>query len=208
MFASGKALYLLIPSESNERVLIEGKVLETDAQNVVAQFAEPLPLVSDADVNLYADFRGRFYQQGASVAALRETDAVVPSTPIIALRKVGEMVSADNRASYRVSTANLHIHADIATEKTCKVVDISPEGFAVITSHDYAVGSVVNASLVSEGLSCSGAARVQTLKTLPNGARRYGFLALDPKGANMRKVLGQITATVQRLQLRRLSRTG
>jgi len=203
MFQVDKAVFLLIPGEHRERILHQGRVLESTAESIVAEFADPITLPAGTDVNLYADFRGKFYQHGASVIAFQQSR---PS--IYAFKKVGEPVSAESRGSYRVSTVTLEITARIAMEACCKIVDISPEGFAAITAQDYPIGSVVDSTLVCEGLSCAGPARVQTLKVLPNGNRRYGFLAVDKKGSAMRKVLGQITATVQRLQLRRLSRTG
>jgi hypothetical protein len=206
MFIIGNSLFMLIPNEANERILLPGKVLEHDDQTVVAEFAEPLTLAVGAEVNLYGDFRGRFYQQGAAVIALRQAEPPAPAVPIVALRKVGEIAAADSRGSYRVSTAALNVYANIGEECSCRVLDISPEGFAAITTRDYPIGSTVRASLVCEGLACSGHARVQTLKVLPNGQHRYGFLAPDSKTSTMRKVLGHITATVQRIQLRRLSR--
>ncbi len=202
MFQVDKPVFLLIPGETRERILHQGRTLETDADIVVVEFIDPIIPLVGSDVNLYATFRGKFYQHGASVLEFRQSR---PS--VIAFKKVGEPVSAESRGSYRVSTVTLEINARIAREDSCKVVDISPEGFAALTEQDYAIGSVVDTSLVCEGLACSGQARVQTLKILPNGNRRYGFLAIDKKGSAMHKILSQITAAVQRTQLRRLSRT-
>ena len=203
MFSTEKPLFLLLPGQTPERTLHQGKVLELEGDTVVAEFAEALLPGAGADVLLYADFRGKFYQNGASVIAVRQSQP----TPIIAFRLVGEPMSAESRANFRVSTATLPLAADIGREKNCQIVDISPDGFAAIMKYEYAVGTKFEADLAFEKMGSTGPVRIQTLKRLPNGTLRYGFVAIGGKQPNMQDLLGKLTAEVQRKQLRRLSRT-
>ena len=196
-----QTVFLRIPADTTERVLHQGKVLEATPDNLVAEFVDPLGLAPGADVTLYAEVRGKFFQQGATIVAVQQETPF----PILAFKKVGQPSSAESRGSFRVSSAATQILASIAGQLKCPIVDISPEGFAAITRCELPLGASVQIAFEFEGVSCSGPARVQTLRTLPNGTRRYGFLAVD--AATMRATLGQITANVQRSQLRRLSRT-
>ena len=200
MLATGTEMYLLIPDASNKRILHPGKVIESDAQGFVGEFEEPIAPPVGADVNAYGKVRGKFFQQGAAGVAIRQTEP----QPVIAFTRVGELVSAENRQTYRVCVAMAGIAARIESEKKCAVVDMSAEGFGAVASKVYELGSLVQVAIEYEGHAISTLARVQTVKARPDGKFRYGFLVNEKKNSP-RKALEQISASVQRQQLRRLA---
>jgi PilZ domain len=198
MLSVGNAVYLLIPSASKRRILHRGQVIESNSTSFVAEFDEDIAPAVDSDVNAFCEVDGKFFQQGAVVTEIR------PGTPaVIAFRRNGEPVSAENRQTYRVSLVAADFTARIGREHQCQVVDISPEGFAAITSSKLNLGSVVQTEVWGEGDSFSAPARVQTVQERDDGRFRYGFLVSRDHMA-ARKTMQQMSVTMQRLQLKRL----
>jgi hypothetical protein len=200
MLAGGTAMFLLIPSNSKERVLHAGKVIESNAQEFLAEFEDSLDLQPDADVVAFGEVSGKFYQQGAIVAEIRQAE---PKS-IIAFRRNGEPVSAENRQVYRVCVITSDIFARLGSEPKCPVADMSAAGLAVIASIEHRLGSTVQLELSYEGQSISAKARIQAIKPLPGGKFRYGLLVPEKTG-NARQLLQQISMNIQRAQLRRLA---
>lgn len=200
MLAANTPMFVLVPNDLNKLVLRPGNVVESGPETFVAEFPESLKLEAAMDVIAYGDVRGRFFQQGAVVAEIRQNEP----TMIVAFTRSGEPVSAENRQTFRVSVLNCDIKAKINRESGCSVVDMSPDGFAAIAKQDYKIGSLVKIAINYEKYAIDSDARVQTLKILPNGAKRYGFL-IPGKGGPARKALEAISSSIQRAQLRRLS---
>lgn len=200
MLAAGTEMFLLIPDDSNGRILHPGKVIESDATSFVAEFDTAISPAIGSDVNTYGEVRSKFFQQGATVTEIRQ------ATPkaIVAFARAGDPVSAENRQTFRVSVISANIIAKVGKEKNCPVVDVSPEGFGVIAKAEFKVGILVPVEFQHAGNVVSAPARVQTIKPRPDGKFRYGFLAPDKK-SEARRSLQQITSLMQRIQLRRLA---
>ena len=214
MLATGSSMFLFIPDASNERVLHPGKVIESNAQNFVAEFEEAITPVVGSDVFAYGDVRGKFFQQAASVVELGQlcgtdvqpedsAETGIISVPQFAFLRVGEPVSAENRQTFRVSVATSGIVALIGREGLCRVVDLSPDGFGAIVAAEYKLGSLLPVTLNFDGRVIATTARIQTVKARPDGTFRYGFLASE-KGT-VRNSLEQISMSIQRTQLKRLA---
>jgi hypothetical protein len=200
MLTSGSAMFLMIPDATNKRVLHPGKVIESDAMNFVCEFEQPIAPTAGANVNAYADVRGKFMQQGASVVEVRQSQP----KPIVAFARVGQAVSAESRQAFRVSVVVAGLVAQIDGTKGCQLVDVSPTGFGAILLKEYQIGSTICVTLNHEGHEVRTTARVQTVKPLPGGKFRCGFLPTEKNGS-ANKMLAQITASMQRSQLRRLA---
>ncbi len=200
MLAAGSPIYILIPSATNQRALRPGKVTALHGVDLVAEFEEPIALEAGAEVIIYHDYRGKFFQRGATVAQVRQTEPL----PVIEFQCVGDAVSAESRQTFRVAVAMSGILAQIDKERKCQIVDLSPEGFAAIVPKELRIGTMVRANLTLEGQEIDTLVRVQTLKKLPSGKLRYGFLVPEKKNP-ARAVLEKVTALFQRAQLRRLS---
>jgi hypothetical protein len=200
MLNAGNSMFLFVPNANNERILHPGKVIESDRQNFVVEFEKIVPLTSGSDVNAYGEIRGKFHQQGAIVGEIRQQE---PSS-VVAFTRVGEPVSAENRQMYRVCVVNSGIRVRIANQDHCNVVDISPSGFAAVADGEFRMGWLVEINLKHEGKTVAAMARVQTIKERPDGKFRYGFL-VPQNNVTARKMLEQVSHSIQRLQLRRFA---
>jgi hypothetical protein len=198
MLEAGNPMFLLIPSPSNERVLHPGSVIESDRASFVARFEDGIAPVIGADLNAFCEVRGQLFQQGATVIEFREQG----DCPVIAFKRSGEPVSAENRQTYRVSISTSNITAKVDKERSCLVVDVSPEGFAVIAAKKYTLGSLVECSFSYEETTVTATARVQAMQVKKDGKLRYGLL-VPRSNVVARKSLQQISAAAQRVQLRR-----
>lgn len=226
MLPSQTSVYLLVPNESNERVLHPGRVvvLEGDDQLVIEIAATVLLPASGTGVNLFFEQGTKFMQQGATLIEAREpmavattteapasgeqpgTEAPAEPTRAICIRPEGKPVSAESRGSYRVSVAALEIPARVEKERDCRLVDVSPEGFAAVMRTNHRLGTVVKVKTEYEGEHLDGRVRVQTVKPLAGGKFRIGFLCPSTE-ATMRRSLQKLTSAVQRAQLQRLRRS-
>jgi len=201
MLDVGTTMFLLIAGESKQKILHRGKVVHSDEQVFICEFQEHIWPDVGADVNAYCEVRGKFYQQGAKVMA----QVQAAPCPILAFRRVGEPVSAEQRETYRVSLVTADIKATVGDEQRCAVVDVSPVGLAVVTAREYPVGGLIEVTITCEDETLKGEARVQTVRTRPDGKFRHGLLAMR-ENVKMRQGLERLTATMQRMQLRRLAR--
>jgi hypothetical protein len=198
MLAKGQDMFLLIPSPSKKKYLHTGKVIESNSTSFTAIFEDGIAPEVGSDVIAFCEVNKRFCQQGAIVREIRSEPE-----PAIVFDRSGEVVSAESRESYRVSTAATPMTASVGPETNCPVLDVSNEGFAAVTAKKLTLGSVVPIKLRSEGQTFEATARVQTLRERPDGKFRCGFLVPQSETA-ARKSLQQLTALMQREQLKRI----
>ncbi len=198
MLAKGQSMFLLLPSPSKTKYLHPGTVIKSDRTSFTAIFEDAITPELGSDVIAFCETNRRFCQQGAIVREILLT----PQNAIV-FERSGEIVSAESRESYRVSTAATDIIVGIGRETACQVLDVSNEGFAAVTASKLALGSVVHIKLHGEDHALETTARVQTLRERPDGKFRCGFL-VPQSDAAARKTLQQLTSLMQRLQLKRI----
>ena len=204
MLSDGLPCLILVPNEKNNRVLIPGKVLELKGGEVTVELEEPVSLKGGAHTSVFAEWLGRFFQQGITIAADDvTTSSESAATTIIRFTRVGEPISAESRGSYRVSIAAQELYAQV-DEQRAHVVDVSPEGCAVICAAPLVVGEMVEVSLAFADVQIAGSMKVQTVKQLRNGTQRFGLFAPDKK-SKTRLSLQKLSALMQRLQLQRFA---
>ena len=199
----GTELFLLDPERSaTRRVMVPGRVVEQTPGGFVAELDEPLAIAPGGPAVAFAADGLRFLQQGVTLTDARADAA----RPTYAFARVGEPVSAEQRQTYRVSVALLGLTATVGDDDGCPLLDVSPEGFGVVSPRTLNLGSSAPVAFAHDGIAISTVARVQTLRERPDGQYRVGFLAPDRHGP-ARKSLQQMTNAFQRLQLRRMSGT-
>lgn len=201
MLSIGAPIFIIVPDESNEPVLHPGKVLESDACTIVAEFDHMQALPRGFNVHTYIQSGGKFYRQKAIV---KETDRVQPN-PVMTFERVGPQVSAEKRGSYRARISRVTLIAQIGEEKRCTVTDISPEGFGAISRRAWDFGSTLPIRIEYEGQVLEGPARMQSISKLADRKYRYGFLVPE-RNAKMRRSLERIAFMIQRLHLRTTAR--
>jgi len=200
MLHNDQNMFLLLPGDSEKRVLQPGKVIESSAPSFSIAFDEPIELPVGLDTLAFCEVRGKFFQQGASLVEVREGG---PAS-IYVFNRVGDPVSAEQRQTFRVSVAAAQIYAQLGKQKQCLVVDISPEGLAVIADAGLTLGSMQKISTSYEQNTILADARIQTIKILPSGKARYGLL-IPSSDAVARKTLLKTSMDFQRRQLKRLA---
>ncbi len=200
MLSKSSPVYLAIPNAQNKRLLHEGRVLEVDGRRVVIEFDDVITPPSGIEVLLFAEVRGKFFQQGATVTQQRQD---MPRTTI-EFHTVGDPVSAEQRGSYRTSVVAWKIPVNVDKFVGCQLADVSPEGIGIISPKPLAVGTTVTIGLDFDGHVIAGQFRVQTAKILPNGSIRFGLFVADGRSP-IRDQLQRLSGHVQRAQLKRIS---
>ncbi len=127
-----------------------------------------------------------------------------PTATAYVFKRSSEAVSAEQRQTFRVSVALSDIRAQIGNQKSCHIIDFSPEGFAAIASPGFSLGSMQKIHLTYDKQTITADARVQTIKVMPTGKVRYGFLVPN-SNPTARNTLQKISITFQRTQLKRLA---
>lgn len=207
MLNIGTELFVRIPEDFEQRILHPAKVTAIENDLYSFEFEESdLDLPPKTEIVVYYEVEQEFLQQTARIEMI-SPDPEADVGPIIGVSITGEPVSAESRHCFRVSTALDNLEADIATEQRCKLMDVSPTGFAVAADGAYGIGNVINAVLRHEGKRYKGRVCVQSIKALRTGKVRYGFYCIDDHGpnSNLPQGLQKIRATMQREQLRRLA---
>lgn len=207
MLNIGTELFVRIPEDFEQRILHPAKVTAIENDLYSFEFEESdLDLQPKTEIVVYYAVEQEFLQQTARIEMI-SPDPEADVGPIIGVSITGEPVSAESRHCFRVSTALGNLEADIATEQRCKLMDVSPTGFAVAADGAYGIGNVINAVLRHDGKRYKGRVCVQSIKALRTGKVRYGFYCTDDHGpnSNLPQGLQKIRAAMQREQLRRLA---
>ena len=200
MLATNAAAFLAVPNEQNSRVLIEAKVILLDGTRCVLQFEQLPAVTAETDVTLYAEIRGKFFQQAARITTI----PTVESPTQVEFVTVGDPVSAEQRGSFRTTTVMLGLPVAIDKIVGCFLADVSPEGVGVITPKPLVIGTMVDVSVEVDGMKIEGKMKVQSAKILPSGKMRFGLFVVD-KRSDARRTLQKIAGHAQRMQLKRLS---
>ncbi len=191
-------------SDSGQRVLHPAEILGSTGRGFTVKL-QTTELVGELGQELMV-----YYARGATFL---KQQALIESYTLegfaeIRFALLGEPVSAEQRENYRVSAVHAELCVDIAEEMGCKLVDISATGCSVIANGQYRLGQPLRITLYHEDEPITGEAVVRSKKQLDAKRTRYGLdcvLHRDSDGT-LKKGLRDITMTVQRSQLRRLSR--
>lgn len=202
MLQVGKACYLLVGGTGTQKILKVGKVAGVQEKVFTVEFEEKVAPEVGSDVTLFAEMKGKFFQTAAKVA-LRGED---PEKVSFGFEPFGQPVSAEQRSNFRVSTVTAELPIRVGSMADAILADVSAEGIAVITRGSLMLGQTVDVEFVGEGICFKGAMRVQVAKPL-GGKTRYGLYAPTVKSP-IRQALEKLTSTMQRYQLRRMSRAG
>jgi hypothetical protein len=192
--------YLCVPNPDNERVLIEAQVTGMEMPQAVFSFVEVPVLEAGAEVVLFAEVRGKFFQQGGQVVS----SEIIEGKTLVRVQTMGEPVSAEQRGTYRVSAVTLNLGVKIGTLAGCVLADVSPEGVGVIVPKPLTVGSTVDVDIQVDAFRIAARFRVQGVKILPSGKLRFGLFLPDPR-CDARRTLEKLAGHLQRTQLKRLS---
>src|SRR5438128_373659 len=108
MLPVGSPMYLLVPAESNERVLHPGNVIENADGRFVLEFESAVAPPAGSDADIFFERAGRFFQQGVTVVELRAPEQS-PTRQQAVFQPIGQPVSAESRNSFRVCVVTLDL---------------------------------------------------------------------------------------------------
>ena len=220
MLTKGMDFYVQIPQESNARVLHPATITDIDpkSQMLSGDILLPTAALHEGDeIRVYFDRNRDFMQQPASVTAVLGETPLVKSDNVlddsarlklaVNLQTQGEPVSAESRQSYRVSTISAKLTAQLGLEAECPLLDISATGFSVISTEDHDLGAQKPVDIIKDGNRFTGAACIQSKRTLSRNRIRYGLHSIEDKklGGNLMLGMQTFSMLVQRQQLQRLS---
>lgn len=210
MLLIGQNVFVSFVGGSTTRVLHPVRITDRTDEVITIKYAEPdgLPAERSETVTVFFDGRKGFMQQPGEIVPPDpeegDTDGV-PSEPVVAVRLLGEPVSAESRECYRVSTVLADYHANFGRLGTCKLVDVSATGFGFLSTERLMLGETLEIEFTVGGKTIKGSGIIQSLKEVRNGFR-YGMVCvLDGGASGMALALQQLTVDAQRTQLRRLS---
>lgn len=197
MLSPAKNLFVSIPTGSEEQVLHPGTVISVEDKIYTVQLEEENLLTkAGQEVLIYYEVERTFMQELAWIQNVLQDDPKAA----ISLGTSGKPICAESRACYRVPVATKNLSANVGLEKGCKLLEVSQAGFAIIASHSLPKGKLIEATLCYGYGEFSGRARVQSVKELGHGRRRYGFSCVDKKMAHgsLPRGLRVISMAIQR----------
>ncbi len=208
MLEKGIIFFICIPEESSSQRVMYPAVITDFSEGIwTAEFKEPQELLHDEqEVLIYCEHNCEFMQQSASIAMV----LIDGEAPVFTFTTTSKPVSAESRQCYRVCTVLANIKSNIDGQDGCSVLDISLTGFSASSSKVLQIGSKIPVNLYDCQSTYKGDAIVQSIKEMPSGRRRYGFYCSEIHGIRngLTEGLRQISARVQREQLKRLRGTG
>ncbi len=205
MPAIGHTIYVQFPGNAGKRLLHPCTVTQVSGSDTLTVLPEDQTLTfsTEQEFLVYFEIQRRFMQQPAKVEALLDID----SGTVVALKTIGDPVSAESRQCYRVSTVISDLFTTFDGLERCSLRDVSVTGFAVTSPKRYKIGQIIDAELRFEGKHYTGQTSVQSVCTMLDGQTRYGVncikAAAGPK--TLIKGMQSISMAVQRQQLSRLA---
>lgn len=200
MLVAGDRCFVRVCSAQGDSELRLGWAREVTDSSCIIEFHEHIWPQAGTSVTLYADVRGKFFQQSGRVAQLLQAKPCV----VIAFALEGESSPADTRSSFRVGVAAWDISARVGEDENCTLCDVSAEGIGVITNTAYMVGSMVNIRVSAQNCIVEGTMRVQSCARHSETQFRCGMLAEDSRHP-LRRAVEKLSIAIQRAQLRRMA---
>ena len=182
------------------------EIAEAQHPKYAAFFKQDVPDVEvGQEVLVYYERKREFMQQAARIESTTQTED--DEQLRFEFELTGEVISAESRQCFRVSTVISDMTADLGDEADCQLMDVSVTGFAVTASTVHKIGQVVKAKLRHQDQEFSGAVRIQSIRELGPGQIRYGLHGLSTLegGGNLLRGIALISTAVQRQQLQRLA---
>ena len=202
MFKPGTKVLFQEPT-SDVQLLRSASVVESHDDSFSIQFdGSPIELHEGLELIAYFHAGRDFMQQVVRVIALvKDGDKLV-----VDLEPTADATSAEQRPVYRASAISADLFAQLGEDRNLSVQDVSPSGFAVVSSVEYAIGTTLDVSLSFEGDMFSGTASVQSIREFTPTRIRYGLRALG--GGDLEDGLRQLSLLMQRQQLKGQSEAG
>lgn len=205
MIKVGSDILFQEPMCETRRLRRSAVVAASDDSFSIQFVADPFEFELEQEVLFYFNGKREFLQQVGQIIEILPGDEESDEAITFSITPVGDAISAESRQNYRVSTIAADLEANVGSEQSVPVQDLSATGFAVVAAQDYALGQTVEVQIRHDEESCSGVAVVQSVREFGPGRIRYGMRALegDPQTGAFLATLQRISLSVQREQLQR-----
>lgn len=197
-------VFFELPSASGQRVLHPARVTEAATDKYVAKLVSPDVMFEvEQLVMVYFHSDRHFMKQPVQIESVNAKD----SLPVVEFVLTGEAVSAENRSFYRVSAVMADIVIDLENETGCQLLDVSLMGCSVMAKGKYQLGQTVRIRLYHKNRTFDGQGCIQGVRDLGGERTRYGLIGIlnETGDASIKKGLHELTMSLERLQLQRLS---
>ena len=192
-------------SGSGQRVLHPAEILDSMKRVITAKLqTTELECELGQKLMVYYQIGDKFLKQPALIESCDTSEEMSD----IQFTLLDEPVSAEQRETYRVSAAMAELYVDISDEMGCELLDISMTGCSFISNVQYLLGQLVHITFYHEGEPITGEAVVQSVRQFDAERTRYGLhcICVRDTDSRLKRCLREITMTIQRSQLQRLSR--
>ena len=207
MLGADKPVLLQVSDESENRALHPGKIIGVEDNTYTCEFDrdENLSCEEDEAAFIYFEDARTFMQQSVRICSIAEAESKLEIT----LETTSDPVSAESRECYRVSTVTLGLTVAVAGEEICPLLDVSASGMSATTATPLKLADEIRVTLSYDGRAYTGEVIVQNIRELGPGRFRHGFHCVEDRrcGGNLQQGLQVVSATVQRLLIKRMART-
>lgn len=202
MFSVDGNVLLMVPGDGSPGLLHCGSVVEVRDRLLVARFTESVNVRPQDPVAAYAEVDRKFMKRPAVMHAVLRAHPEL----ILAFLLTGEAEPAEGRNAFRVSAAAYNFLVQVGDDPNCDLLDVSATGFGIHSHSQFKVGAVLNTVLEFQRQLFTGPAEVQYARDCGGGVYRYGFHVDERvRGATLARGIAQMTAYIQREQLRRMA---
>lgn len=163
-------------------------------------------LIPDQRLVLFYEIDSVFLKQAARVVAVVKNEG----KPTFRFLTLGEPLSAERRQLFRVSAVMSDMTVALGEEANCPLLDVNAAGFSAIARPGRTFGDTITASLPFKKSIHTGTVLIQSVRDLGGGRIRYGLSRADDRGtkSGLRRILQQVTMSVQRAHLKRMAGVG
>jgi hypothetical protein len=200
---TGSVVFLRL-SPDGERELLPVRLVELRSNVFTAQCDDgEIECAAGTKALVYFKHDGKFFRQEIRVDAVMSSE----SKTVIGFTAHGKPEAADARRAHRVSTQEASLVATFDGEEECPLLDVSLEGFAVISTIKHERGALLPVTLHYDGERFSGNACVQNVQRMGDGRFRHGLQSVGDRtnGGSLQRGQMQIGIGVQRAELERLT---
>lgn len=198
MLAVDARLFFNSGPSTDDRVLLPATVTAVEGKFVTVHPDHIGPKVSSGNtVEIFYERSRKFVRQDVRIEAVEQED----ESTVIRFETVGDAEMVEQRQEYRVLTIMEDLDVALNTE-AAKLADVSATGFSSVGRHEHRAGETLNVTVGLDRNRYTGKATVQSVKTMPNGQLRYGYI-VHPSEKELLEGLRLISMDTQRKQLRR-----
>ena len=190
-----KRLYIQTRGDTGSRTYLQVEVVESGSDEITILVPDKKPNKRSHTELYYTTSDGAFVRQVFRILKRKKHRQGV----LLYLSQVGAPKSAEMRKHPRIPAYG--VGARFGDEEGCTVVDISENGFCIVSSEHVEVGASVGVVLEYDGTVYPGTVRVQNVQEPEPGSYRYGMLCIGSMGDpdKLSKALPRIAMKLQLL---------